>query len=104
MDNLAVSPEYLERLAENQDAAEKSIGDAATEPSGTGYQVWVTHGVICGASAQAITKAVKVRTDAVSNTQAVSAQLAKKLRSAEAAYERTDSQAAENLDRQVVSD
>lgn len=104
MDKLFVSPEYLERLAENQDGAQKTLGDAASEPSDTGYQVWITHGVICGASAQAITNAVEVRTHAVKNTQAVSTHLAEMLRKAKAAYEVTDSQAAENLDSQGPSE
>ena len=103
MNHMAVSPDYLERLAESQDAAEKGIADAASEPSDVDYNVWVTHGLICAVSAASISQAMKVRTDAVNNTHAVSTHLAENLRKASVAYQDTDHQAAENLDRQVVS-
>jgi predicted metal-dependent HD superfamily phosphohydrolase len=104
MTDLVVSAEYLEKLASTQDDAAQSIGSAATAPSGIAYQIWVTHGLICGPCAQAVTGAENARSDAVAAVQADSAGLAAKLRSAEAMYEGTDHQASENLDKQVVSD
>ena len=103
-DKLVVDPDYLEKLADAQDDAKKALESASGAPGDVGYQVWITHGVICGGGAVAITKAVKVRTTAVDNTKNVSLHLAENLRTAEFAYLATDREAGENLAKQVVSD
>jgi len=103
MNNLVVSADYLEKIASTQDDAAQSLGSAATAPSGTSDQVWITHGVICGPCANAMAEAEGVRSDVVKAVQAYSASLAGKLRAAEAMYQSTDQQSGENLNKQVVA-
>ena len=96
-DSLRVDPGNLPELATAQDEAASSLEEAAAAPPDLSFQVWVTHGLLCGASAQAL-KAVKTARDgAFSATKTVSTTLASNLREAEAVYESTDQQAAESL-------
>jgi hypothetical protein len=101
MEDLEVTPEYLEELAEKQDESTEELEDAASSASGIGSSVWMTHGLICGGCGAAVTRAEAAHAAACKAMQAVSTDLAEKLREAEDYYEDTDDQAAANLDKQV---
>jgi len=103
MEDLSVTPEYLEHLANKQDESSKELEDAAHEASGIGSAVWLSHGLICGACNVAVVKAEAAHTAACEAMEAVSADLAEKLRAAEDAYEDADEEAGEDLDKQVLS-
>lgn len=102
MANLAVTPDYLEKLAKSQDEASKTAGDAATAASKTEVAVWVTHGVISGVSNSAFTAAEKARQGAGNNIKTATSDLAAKLRTASQTYVSVDDELSGNLDKQVL--
>jgi hypothetical protein len=104
MEELLVDPDYVETLAKNQDRAATDIEEALKAPADLGYNVWITHGVICFPGNQEVVKAEAARSAALTATQAVSTSFAAKLRKAEKAYEGTDHQESEHLNKQLLSD
>ncbi|WP_205874293.1 ESX-1 secretion-associated protein [Mycobacterium camsae] len=103
MPDLTVTAGYLEQLAAMQDQAATAAGSAADAASGIKTEVWVTHGVICGASNIAFTGAEEVRRAAGEAMKQASINLAAKLRAAESGYHGTDEQTRASIDQQVVS-
>ncbi len=102
MANLAVTPDYLEKLAKSQDEASNTAGDAATAASKIEVAVWVTHGVISGVSNSAFTAAEKARQGAGKNVSTATSDLAAKLRTAGQTYKSVDDELSGNLDKQVL--
>jgi len=102
MENLVVNPEHLKGLATTQEVAATKEGAAATAASGIETAVWVTHGVVCGASNVAFTKAEAARRSAGDAMKKTSTNLAEKLRVASTAYESTDQQTGGQIDKQVL--
>ncbi|BBZ46760.1 ESX-1 secretion-associated protein [Mycobacterium parmense] len=101
MANLAITPDYLEKLAKKQDDASSKARDAATAASGIETAVWVTHGVISGVSNSAATAAEGVRRGAANNIATAASDLAAKLRTAAQTYTGVDQDTSENLNKQV---
>ena len=101
MSELNVTPPYLEGLAQKHDTAKTDLGMAGEATRGIGKEVWLTHGVICGAANTAIAQAEASRSVASVGMKAVSEDLAEKLRAARGAYESTDEQTGRNIDKQV---
>jgi hypothetical protein len=101
MFDLALTASYLDGLSENQDDAANTAGSAARTASGIETSVWVTHGVVSGASNIAFAEAEAARRAAGGAMKKFSADLAVKLRTADEAYQRTDEQAGNNIDRQM---
>jgi uncharacterized protein YukE len=102
MANLAVTPDYLEKLAKSQDQASKTAGEAATAAAKIEVAVWVTHGVISGVSNSAFTAAEKVRRSAAGNISTATSDLAAKLRTAGQTYANVDDELRGNIDKQVL--
>jgi hypothetical protein len=103
MANLAVTPGYLDKLASKQDDASNKANDAASAASGIEPAVWVTHGVISGASNSAFTGAERMRREAGKDIAAASSDLAAKLRTAGVTYAGVDDELGGNLDKQAVA-
>ncbi|KKC02630.1 ESX-1 secretion-associated protein [Mycobacterium nebraskense] len=102
MADVAVTPEHLANLATAQDQASTQAGTAASAASNLEVAVWVSHGVVSGASNVAFTKAAAARQKTGEAMSAASTELAEKLRTAKAVYETTDEQSGKNLDKQVL--
>jgi hypothetical protein len=100
--DLVVIPGHLDKLATTQGQASSMAGSAATAASNIKTEVWVTHGVVCGASNVAFTNAEAARRAAGEAMKTVSTGLAVKLRAADDAYQSTDTQAGENIDKQLL--
>lgn len=98
---LRVTSQYLRELADKQDLAAGQIGSAGKAARGIGTKLWVTHGVVCGATNEAVTHAEAARRAAAHAMRGVSTDLAAKLRDAARHYDGTDVEAATNLDDQV---
>ncbi|MBY0441138.1 MAG: ESX-1 secretion-associated protein [Mycobacteriaceae bacterium] len=102
MTDLAVTPEYLERLAGFQDQASEQAGSAARAAAGIRKALWVTHGLISDDSNTAAARAERARRRAGTAMGVAAAELAEWLRHTDSAYANTDCQAASNLARQMV--
>ncbi|MGF2947291.1 ESX-1 secretion-associated protein [Mycobacterium sp. Lab-001] len=102
MADLAVTPEYLEKLAKKQDDASGKASDAATAAAKIETAVWVTHGVISGVSNSAFTAAEKVRANAGKNIATAASDLAAKLRTADTVYAGVDEDLGASIDKQVL--
>jgi uncharacterized protein YukE len=100
---LTVTPEYLDALAAKQDQAADTAGSAAAAAAHLKTQVWVTHGVACGASNVGFSDAEAARRKAGQAMKQASTSLAAKLRSAANGYTSTDEQTTTAIDRQVRS-
>jgi hypothetical protein len=102
MQDLKVVQEYLEGLAREQDQASKKAGDAATAAEKITAEVWVSHGVISSISNMGATRAENSRRKAGKALLDVFSDFAKKLRTADNAYQTIDEEMAENLTKQVL--
>jgi uncharacterized protein YukE len=102
MAELEVDPRDLEDMAKKQDGAAEKSGEAKGVTSGVETAVWVTHGVISGASNTAFTAAEKVRRGAAHNIEQASIDLAAKLRAAKETYEGVDADLSANIKKQVL--
>jgi len=102
MEKLVVSTDYLNQLATTQDVAATKEETAATAASNISTSLWVSHGVVCGASNVAVTKAEDARRKAGEAMKKASTDLAEKLRTASSVYDSTDTQSGDNLDKQVL--
>lgn len=102
MANLQVDPRYLEELAKKQDGAAEKSGEAKGATSGVETAVWVTHGVISGASNTAFTAVEKTRRAAAGNIEQASKDLAAKLRAAGVTYTGVDEDVSVNIAKQVL--
>ena len=103
MAELTVTSEYLKELATKQDSASTEAGDAALATSKITAAVWVTHGVLSGASNSAFSDAESLRREASQNISAACHDLAAKLRAAEDAYTGVDDDLGDSLDKQVLA-
>lgn len=103
MPDLTVAPGYLEALAAKQDEAAAVAATAASAASGLGTEVWVTHGVVCGASNTAFTDAEEVRRTAGEAIGQAAASLAARLRAAQDGYSNTDERTCRALDQLMRS-
>jgi Excreted virulence factor EspC, type VII ESX diderm len=99
--DLAVTPEYLDTLAAMQDQAADKAGSAATAASDLSGKLWLSHGIASGASNLAFSNAEEARQAAGNAIKKASTELAVKLRAASDAYQATDDQTGENIDKQV---
>ena len=61
MADVAVTPEHLNKLATAQEQASTQAGTAASAAANLEVAVWVSHGVVSGASNVAFTKAAAAR-------------------------------------------
>lgn len=102
MANVAVTPAHLDKLATAQDQASTQAGTAASAASSLEVDVWVSHGVVSWYSNLAFTKAADARKSTGDAMGKASTELADKLRTAKKVYEKTDDQAGENIDQQVL--
>ena len=102
MDELVVDPDYVKQLATTQDEAATKEEAAAGAASNISTSLWVSHGVVCGASNVAVTNAEAARRAAGTALKQASNDLAEKLRVASEAYVNTDEETGEGIDKQVV--
>jgi Excreted virulence factor EspC, type VII ESX diderm len=102
MADVTVTPEHLDKLATAQDQASTQAGTAASAADGLEVDLWVSHGVVSGASNVAFTKAAAARKSTGDAMSKASTELAGKLRTAKGVYATTDDQAGENIDKQVL--
>lgn len=100
---LTISPSYLDQLATKQDQASAAVGEAAAATAAMSTAVWVTHGVISGASNTAFDAAEAVRRAASGNLRTVATDLAAKLRTARETYMSVDEELGSSLDKQVLA-
>lgn len=98
---VTVKPAYLEGLANKQDEAAGRIGSATKATDGIGKKVWVSHGLVCAPTNEAVKDAEAARRRAGQAMRAVSTDLAVKLRKAAEKYKGSDLAAASNLDNQI---
>ncbi|MEE6178174.1 ESX-1 secretion-associated protein [Mycobacterium sp. 050134] len=101
MADLEVNPSYLLKLATAHDEAVNNIAKGAEAPAGIGVQVWITHGILCGPSAEAVREAEGDREAAFAVVREVSAALAEDLRTAAKAYQGADQNAASGLNHEM---
>jgi Excreted virulence factor EspC, type VII ESX diderm len=102
MADVVVTSEHLDTLATTQDQASTQAGAAASAASNLEVQVWVSHGVISGASNIAFAKAAAARQSTGDAMSKASTKLAEKLRIAKSVYQSTDDQSGKNLNKQVL--
>lgn len=102
MENLTVTPEYLEGLAQILDAAAEQAEDAKKTTMHVPDEIELTWGPFLRGTNDAFTHAEHNRHYAVSHFKAACTRLAKIARSAAAAYASTDALSAENLDKQLL--
>ncbi|BBX75181.1 ESX-1 secretion-associated protein [Mycobacterium shinjukuense] len=101
MSHLVVNPAHVSKLAHKQDDVADQIGSATRVTNGIGHDVWVAHGVASAYSNRAVDKAESARRAAGEALQAAAKGLAANLRTAAAAYHRTDQHHAGKLDDQL---
>ncbi|OBG65089.1 MULTISPECIES: ESX-1 secretion-associated protein [unclassified Mycobacterium] len=102
MATLNVDEKYLEELATKQVQAATKAEEAATAAGNTETAVWVTHGVISGASNSAFVTAEKQRRGAGQNIRQHASDLAAKLRVAKQTYAGVDEDLSRNLNKQML--
>ncbi len=102
MADVAVTPEHLNKLATAQEQASTQAGTAASAAANLEVAVWVSHGVVSGASNVAFTKAAAARQKTGQAMSTASTELAGKLRTAKSVYQSTDEQSSKNIDKQVL--
>jgi hypothetical protein len=102
MDKLAVTPDYLEKLAKAQDGAAGKEGSAAGAAANLSSSVWISHGVASAPSNISLTQAEAARRAAGEAMKKASSTLAENLRKAKQAYHSTDAELGGNIDKQVV--
>ena len=103
MANLAVTPATLATLATTQDTAANQAHTAGSAAANLKVQVWVSHGVVSGASNVAFTNAEAARRSVADALKKSSTELAEKLRTAKTVYQTTDDHTATNLDQQILN-
>lgn len=99
--HLRVDPNGVRRVAQQQQEAAAQLGPAATAANGVGASMMVNHGIICAATSAATTMAEQMRSLATLGTQAVSADLSRKLEMAATMYETTDQQMASQINERM---
>jgi hypothetical protein len=103
--DLSVTSKYLDEvLAPKQDRTKDNFKQSAGAVDGVGVNVWVNHGLACGPGNDAVVEVEVRRAEAIGLMIDVATDLADKLRTAAKAYDTTDSQAAQNLDKQMLTD
>lgn len=101
-ENLVVTPEYLEMLAREQDAAERLAKDAKRKTEDVEKEVWLTYGSFSNSENRAFTHVEHARHDAVDRIQSRCRDLAAMLRAAADQYASTNAVLASNLDKQML--
>jgi hypothetical protein len=102
MEDLKVDPKYLTDWAVRQDDAATEMANGVSGVAGTAKELWYDHGVICGGTALSMEASEGERERAGNTMQAVSLALAENLRVAAKKYAKTDTQASDVIDQQVV--
>ncbi|WP_102417966.1 ESX-1 secretion-associated protein [Mycobacterium sp. 4858] len=102
MANLSVTSTYLDKLARAQDATKENFKSSAGAVDGVGVNVWLNHGLACGPGNDAVVGVEVSRAEAIQLMIEVATDLAANLRAAAKAYDGTDQDAAQNLDKQVL--
>ncbi|MBS4728050.1 ESX-1 secretion-associated protein [Mycobacterium sp. SM1] len=101
MSELRVTTAHLRELSAKQQQAAAEIAAATELTHGVGGSVMKSHGVICAATAGAVSTADGARTAAGEGMREVSTDLAEKLDSAAASYDSVDQQQSGDLDQQM---
>lgn len=101
-DDLSVETAHLSTLAAKQDNAATKEDSATAAATNIGSALWVSHGVVCGASNTAVSEAEEARRAAGEAMQKTSASLSERLRTARSLYESTDENSAESIAKQAV--
>lgn len=101
MDDLTVTPEYLEKLAQYQDRASEEATATGKTTSGVSHDVTVSHGVISTSSNEEVRDVEHHRKAAVESVAHAAARLAENLRAMKDAYLRVDTDSSRNIDRQI---
>jgi|APCry1669188879_1035177.scaffolds.fasta_scaffold110150_1 hypothetical protein len=104
MSEFVANSTYMEGLAGKQDDAASDIGDAKGDAGNFPYEIVMTHGFICLATALAAKDAHAARNNAFEITQAISSQLAANIRDASKVYTAEDEGSANDLAGQITSD
>ncbi|CQD21604.1 ESX-1 secretion-associated protein EspC [Mycobacterium europaeum] len=102
MADLIVTPEHLKKLATAQDQAATRASTAGTAGDNIKAAVWVTHGIVSGASNVAFTNAAAARKSTAEAMSKASTELSGKLRTARAVYQSADDETSRNIDAQVL--
>lgn len=102
MENLTVTPEYLERLARILDTAAEQAERAAAETKGIPTEVEKTWGSLFRTVNDSFVHVGHTRHYAVTGLKAACINLAEIARSAADAYANCDALAAENLNKQML--
>lgn len=102
MDDLTVTPEYLEKLAHWQDEASQKATEAKSKTSGIEHDLTWSHGHVSYPSTKATGAAEKARQRAAASIANAATDLAAQLRDAEETYEAVDNTLRRNIDRQDV--
>jgi hypothetical protein len=102
LNDLHVTPSYLEKLATKQDEAATEAAGAATVHGGVGTNCWVSHGVMSGPSNSAVSTVETTRTTVGNALAKACSDLKGKLLTAKQMYAAVDDELAGNLDKQVV--
>ena len=101
MDDLKVTPEYLEQLAQCQDRAQEEAADTRETTARIRREVKTTHGVISTPSNEQIDNAEEKRKRAVDSVANASARLAASLRALKEEYLCVDADSSHLIDRQL---
>ena len=91
MENLRVTPEYLNELAAKQEEASAGFATADSKAAGLADAVAETHGSICGASTEALRAAETALHDLAEAMKSCAEALAERVREAAKEYHSTDS-------------
>lgn len=101
MDNLTVTPEYLETLAAWQDKAAENADEAKHATAHTLRKLTGSHGAVSKASNEAADSAEGKREKAAAKIKQAAEDLAYQLRHTVGMYEGTDDAARRSIDRQM---
>ncbi|SOX53211.1 ESX-1 secretion-associated protein [Mycobacterium ahvazicum] len=99
---LDATPQHIVALATAQESAAAQALRAGATGSNLRDAVWVTHGVISGASNVAFTKASAARAKTAEAVSKTAAALAQKLQTAKNAYQNTDEAMSNSLAAQFA--
>lgn len=100
---LSFDQQDLEAIMKCQLAAAAKLKKATAEANGIGHSMWVTHGLICDPSNNAVTGAEHARHAAAHAVHLVSAELAARLKCAADLYGATDMWASEDIERESLT-
>ncbi|MEN3221223.1 ESX-1 secretion-associated protein [Mycolicibacterium porcinum] len=96
-----ISGHTMRGLADLQDGLGEAVDSAVLRVQFAGSQMEKTHGLICAVTNDAVKSAEAERSRAGGNLQAVCTELAQKLRHGASAFDGTDQDEKDKLDRQM---